>query len=139
MNSWRSRALFGGVSLAVALLHAWAMSDVSNTDFGMLLFHGSAAACELFLIYLVPHLLSDRVCTDMETLCIVSIVANALGWGLYVASSPPIYFDTFMWGLSYVQVIRLSIPDRYDADYYGVSLLRGGAGGRSRQVIEKAN
>jgi len=131
MNSWRSRALFGAVSLAVALLHALATADVSNTDFGMFVFHGSAAACELFLILLCPNLLAGRVCDDMETLCIVSIVANALGWGLYLAYAPPVFFDTFTWGLSYVQVIRLSTPDRNDADYYGVSLLRGGAGGRN--------
>jgi hypothetical protein len=131
MNSWRSRATFGLTSFAMALIHAIATVDVSNTDLGMLIFHGSAVACELFLIYLVPHLLEDRVCTDMETLCIVSIVANALGWGLYVASAPPVFFNTFTWGLSYVQLIRLSTPDRYDADHYGVPLLRGGAGGRN--------
>lgn len=131
MNTWRSRTTFGLISFALALIHALAAADVSNTDFGMLIFHGSAVACELFLIYLAPHLLEDRICTDMETLCIVSIIANALGWGLYVAYAPPVFFDTFMWGLSYVQLIRLSIPDRYDADHYGVHLLRGCAGRRN--------
>ena len=131
MNIWRSRIAFGGVSLGIALLHAWALSDVSNTDFGMLLFHGSAAACELFLIALVPHILSGQVCTDMETLSIVSIVANAIGWFLYVASYPPVFFDVFTWGLSYVQAIRLAIPDRYDADHNWTALFRGGVGGRT--------
>lgn len=96
--------------------HAVLTSGVSNTVGGMLLFHGSAALCDAALLCCAPRLLSGRLCDDLETLCLVSMVGNALGWALYLAYAPPVLFNVFMTGLGYVQAIRLFYVGRDDAD-----------------------
>lgn len=67
--------------------------------------------CDLFLMYSAPALLNGRCCDDSETLCFVSICANLTGWLLYMAYALPIYFNVFMWSLTYVQFIRLLFVD----------------------------
>lgn len=90
----------------------------------MLVFHGTAATIDLFLLYSAPRLLEGKLCDDIQTLCLVSIVGNALGWMLYLAYLPPVFFNTFMWGLGYVQLARLFMVDRHDDNTLGCDLVR---------------
>lgn len=124
MNTWRSRVATGLIFWIAMAAHANLTADVQNTDSGMLLFHGSASIFDLLLIYLVPAFLSGKIACDMEALCIASIVANFVGWIAYTAYAPPIYYDTFMWGLAYVQWARLFIMGDDDADYHGLYMVR---------------
>jgi hypothetical protein len=57
-----------------------------------------------------------RLCDDLENLCLVSMVGNALGWALYLAYAPPVIYNTFMTGLGYAQWMRLFYVGRDDAD-----------------------
>lgn len=131
MNAWRSRLLAGLLILLAMRLHAVALADVANTPGGMLLYHGSAAVVDLLLLISAPWLLSGRLCDDMQAMNLASIIANFAGWIAYLAYTPPVFYDTFMQGLTYVQFIRLFIVDRHVADRLGFDLVRG-AGGRWR-------
>lgn len=125
MNGWRSRVLLAALMLLTMQIHAAVMADVPNTDGGMLQFHLSAAVVDLFLLYCAPRFTAGRLCGDMQTLCLVSIVANFVGWIAYMAYAPPIFYNTFMWGLSYVQWARLLLVDRHGDDCLGLYLVRG--------------
>lgn len=124
MNCWRSRILTGAIFGASMGIHSMCTAHVSNTDGGMLVFHGSAALFDLFLIYMVSAFLSGQLASDMEALCIASIVANFVGWIAYTAYAPPIYYNVFMWGLAYVQWARLFIMGDDDANYHGLYMVR---------------
>ncbi len=91
----------------------------------MLIFHGGAALADLALIHCAPAFLSGPACDDTQTLCLISIVANFIGWLLYLAFFSPIYYDLFMWVLGYVQSMRLLIVDSDDANPVGVHMVRG--------------
>jgi hypothetical protein len=126
MNGWRARLLLCLLLWLSMQLHAVAVAGVPNTPQGMLAFHGSAAALDVVLTCSAHFLVSGRLCDDMENLCLFSAVGNALGWALYLASTSPVFYNTFMWGLSYVQWGRLLYVDRNDADadHSGVDLVR---------------
>lgn len=126
MNGWRARLAIGLLIWLMSHLHAVATAGVPNTAAGMLAFHGSAAAVDVALACSAHFLLSGRLCDDTENLLVLSAVGNALGWGLYLAYAPPVFYDTFMWGLSYVQWARLLYVDRNDADAHhsGLDLVR---------------
>jgi len=91
----------------------------------MLAFHLSAAAVDLLLLKSAPRFISGRLCSDMQFLCLVSMSANFVGWIAYTAYAPPIFYNAFMWGLSYVQWGRLLLVDHHGADYLRVDLVRG--------------
>lgn len=124
MNGWRLRLLYGAVMWVIFDIHANVTVSLPNTPAGMLAFHFSAALADFVLLYSTPWLLSGRLCDDMQTLSFVSIVGNALGWALYLAYSPPVFFNTFMWGLTCVQGARLLIVDCDDVDSMGMHLVR---------------
>lgn len=124
MNTWRSRLAVGLVFCLAMALHADLTANVQNTDSGMLLFHGSSAIFDLLLIYIVPIFLSGQLASDMEALCVASIVANFVGWIAYTAYAPPIYYNVFMWVLAYVQWARLFIMGGDDANYHGLYMVR---------------
>jgi hypothetical protein len=124
MNTWRSRFIVFAAFWLVMQIHGDVTHCLPNTPGGMLVFHGSAAAVDLFLLYCVPWLLEGRLCDDIQTLCLVSIVANLAGWLLYLAYASPVLYNTFMWGLAYVQWLRILVVDRNDADTLGFHLVR---------------
>jgi hypothetical protein len=103
--------------------HGWATRLLPNTPVDMLLFHGSAALVDLLLLYLAPAVLKGRLCADSQKLLFVSIVGNATGWLLYMAYVSPIFYNVFMVGVTYAQLLRLFIPDRH-ADPLGSTLVR---------------
>lgn len=116
------------MGLLMALLlwgHANATANLPNSTAGMFVFHGSAALLDAMLLLVNPALLGGRLCDDMEVLLMASIIANALGWALYLAYAPPILYNAFMWALSVVQWLRLLYVDRHDANRLGFNLVRG--------------
>lgn len=132
MNGWRSRVQLALTMALAMLIHSMVMADVPNTDEGMLQFHLSAAAVDLLLLYSAPRFIAGRLCRDVQTLCLVSIVANFVGWIAYVAYAPPIFYNIFMWSLAYVQFGRILLVDHHGTDDLGFDLVRG-ADRRGRQ------
>lgn len=139
MNGWRSRFLLVAVMIAAMQVHAFVSVGLPNTDAGMLLFHGGAAAVDFALLYCAPAFVTGRICTDTQTLCLVSCVGNFVGWIAYMAYAPPIYYNTFMWGLSYVQFGLLLLVDHHGTDHLGFDLVRGGYRHRSENNFAKAH
>jgi hypothetical protein len=124
MNSWRSRLQLGGLIWFAFQVHSFSTSSLPNTPEGMLVFHGSAALADWLLLRTFPLFTEGSLCDDMEMLCYISIVANLLGWIAYLAYAPPVFYNTFMWGHSCVQAIRLLLVDGGDAHSYRASLVR---------------
>jgi hypothetical protein len=89
----------------------------------MLLYHGSGALVDLLMLFAAPAVLRGRLCVDSQKLLLASIVGNAAGWLLYMAYAPPIFYNLYMVGLTYAQLMRLIIPDRY-VDSIGSTLVR---------------
>lgn len=111
--------------MALAMLvHSMATGSLPNTDEGMLQFHGSAATVDFMLLYIAPRFIGGRLCDDTQILCLVSCVANFLGFIAYTAYSPPIFYNWFMWGLAHVQFGRILLVDHHGADYLGFDLVR---------------
>jgi hypothetical protein len=111
MNGWRCRVALGLLMTSALATHAAATATLPNNPAGMLAFHGSAATVDLLLLYLTPWFVSGRLCDDMERLNQASIVGNALGWGLYMAYAPPTLYNALMWGLTWLQWLRLALDD----------------------------
>lgn len=125
MNGWRSRLTLAAVMLTAMCLHSWVTGSLPNTDAGMLQFHGSAAAIDFFLLYSAPRFVSGRLCIDTQILCLISCVTNFVGFLAYTAYAPPTFYNTVMWGISYVQFSRILLVDHHGADYLGFDLVRG--------------
>lgn len=123
MNSWRARGVAASLMLLAIYGHGWATHQLPNTPVHMLLFHGSGALVDLFMLYAAPAVLSGRLCVDSQKLLLASIVGNAAGWLLYMAYAPPIFYNVYMVALTYAQLMRLIIPDRH-ADSAGSTLVR---------------
>ncbi len=123
------------VFLLAIKAHSIALDGKPNTDAGLLCFHLSAAVVDLLLLKSSPRFVEGRLCSDMQILCLVSMVANFVGWIAYTAYAPPIFYNTFMWGLSYVQWGRLLLVDRHGADYLRVDLVCGGYRGWHQNIF----
>ncbi len=113
MNSWRSRALAASLMLLAIYGHGWATHRLPNTPIDMLLYHGSGALVDLFMLYAAPAVLSGRLCVDSQKLLLASIVGNGAGWLLYMAYAPPVFYNVYMVALTYAQLMRLIYPDRH--------------------------
>lgn len=87
------------------------------------MFHGTGALVDLFMLYSAPAVLYGRLCADTQKLLLASIVGNFAGWLLYVAYVSPMFYDAYMWILTYVQLLRLFIPDSH-VDTLGLDLVR---------------
>jgi hypothetical protein len=48
---------------------------------------------------------------DSQKLLLASIVGNAVGWLLYMAYAPPVFYNVYMVALTYAQLMRLIYPD----------------------------
>jgi hypothetical protein len=123
MNSWRARIVAASLMLLAIYGHGWATHQLPNTPVDMLLYHGSGALVDLLMLFAAPAVLRGRLCVDSQKLLLASIVGNAAGWLLYMAYAPPIFYNLYMVGLTYAQLMRLIIPDRY-VDSIGSTLVR---------------
>ena len=130
INPWRYRLLAGLLIFVVMQMHSLVTEALPNTPFGMLMFHGSAALCDLMLIYSFPSILDGKLCRNMEALCIASIVGNAIGWFAYLAYAPPFMYNFLMYALTYIQWGRLLMADNNDPDFLGRFMVFGNHTGR---------
>jgi len=111
MNTWRDRLLIGLLLLLFQQVHAEINAPLPNTQFWALIFFGTAATLELYICWAIPKVLEGPLCDDMQVLGTTCIVIDALGFLGYMTKTPSIYYNTIMWGLSYVQWIRLLFVD----------------------------
>ena len=124
MNEWRSRIFSAMLFLAVMKFHEYATISLPNSPIGMLIFHGSAGLLDFILLRSVSAIIAGQLCDDMEFLCLASIVVNFVGWILYMAYAPPIFYNVISWSLAYVQWLRLFMVDSNDAHHFGLHLVR---------------
>ena len=132
MNTWRDRLLIG----LLLLLFQWTWNDVNaplpNTREFALLFFGGAATLEYLICRAIPKVLDGSLCDDMMVLAYVCIVLDALGFLGYMTKTPSTYYNTVMWGISYVQWARLLFVDSNHAASFWNSLVRGFNSGRAK-------
>lgn len=136
MNSWRSRLALGllfGLSIAG---HAALMRFNPHGDWGMLLYYASAAFFDLILLRTCPRITGGQLCDDMMALCGLSMFGNAFGWALYMLYVPPVYYYGYMWAITGVQAIRLTITDDDAHNPIRGNLLRRHPAGRAREILE---
>lgn len=128
MNGWRQRVLLMAVLYCAAKVHDFLMTGCPNNPAWMLIYHGSAGAVDLALLYCAPFFISERLCDDIQATCIASIVANFVGFCAYMAYAPPSYYNALIEGLCYVQFLRLLYVGRYDADLHRRAMVPGASG-----------
>ena len=124
-NSWQARLFFGLAIWVANIVHHDLVADVSNTPEGMFVYHFSAAATDCLLLVSAASALCGRLCDDIETLCLVSMVVNFLGFLAYMAYAPPEPYNYAIGVLGYVQYARLLMVDRYGIDRVGGGVFRG--------------
>lgn len=112
MNSPRHRIGLAIVVLVMCQTFDFAIKPLlPDNEFGAVLYFGLAATCDWIQFYICRLYVTGTLRRDIEALCIASIVANALGFALYMAPSPPnIYPDLYVWsikGINYVLAFRL--------------------------------
>lgn len=125
MNGWRSRLLLIVAFFLATKVHDWIMLGCSNTPEMMAVYHGSAGAVDLFLLWIAQHRISGRLCDHIQASCIASVVINYVGYRLYMAYAPPDIYNYLIAGLCYVQYLRLLYVGRHDADYYEHAVVPG--------------
>lgn len=125
MNGWHSRLLLIAAFFLAAKVHDWVMLGCDNTPEMMALYHGSAAAIDLFLLWITQHRISGHLCDHIQASCIASVVINFVGYRLYMAYSPPDLYNYLIVGLCHVQYLRLLYVGRHDADYYEHAVVPG--------------
>lgn len=108
--------------LAMGLLqvvHHHLFSDLPNTDEGMLVYHGTAALADMYLIYIASELLSGELSFQIQCLNLASIVANAAGYFAYTQYVSHWLYDISILGVSLVLVTKLLWIPRDDAYHLG--------------------
>jgi len=131
MNGWRSRLFLLVAFFCIPKVHGWIMLECPNTPEAMWIYHASAGAVDLFLLYLAQHFISGRLCDHIQASCIASVVINYVGYRLYLAYSPPDLYNNLIWGLSYGQYLRILFVGRHDADHHEHAIFPGALGGRA--------
>lgn len=111
MNTWRDRLLVGLLLLLFWKAHAAVNDPLPNTREWALVFFGTAATLEYVIFRAIPKVLDGSLCNDMQNLAYICIIVDALGFIGYMTKTPSIYYNTLMWGLSYVQWVRLLFVD----------------------------
>lgn len=137
-NSWKARLLYGLVLWFSGAAHHEIVQNVSNTPEGMFVFHMSAAATDYMLLMCASSVLCGRLVDDMQCMCFMSMAINALGWVLYMAYAPPVYFEMAIGVLGYVQYARLFTLGFHGSDRVGESIFRGHAAISQELHYEKA-
>lgn len=138
MNTWRDRLLIGLLLLAAQQAHAAVNDPLPNTRAWMLFYFGTAATLEYAICRYLPRKLEGRLCDDMQVMAFVCIVLDALGFLGYMTKTPSIYYNTVMWGISYVQWARLLFVDGDHARSFWNSLVRGFNSGRAKAYFKTA-
>lgn len=112
--------------LAMGLLqvaHHHIFGDFPNTDEGMLVYHGTAALADMYLIYVASELLSGELSFQIQCLNLASIVTNAVGYFAYTQYVSHWFYDLTMLGVGCVLIYKLMrIPD-HDSRHSGRALV----------------
>lgn len=143
-NPLRRIALALALAAMLKLFRMTVTPNVPDSHLGAVIFFGVAATFDWVQFYLCRHFVTGSLCRDIEALCIASIIANAFGFALYMAPSPPIpYPDPYIWattGINYVLAFRLLfmgggnvLDHRYWRD-----LVRGALSRRAHLYSQKA-
>jgi hypothetical protein len=119
---------------AAAMLHSQLFGAVENSPLGMLMYHGGAALFDFATLIISAHALRGHLSDDMQQLCLASMVANFLGWILYLAYLPPNLYDVAIVTLNYVQMAWLLWIGRHDAEYHSWRAVVHRADPRSLQL-----
>lgn len=137
MNTWRDRLHIGLLLLLFQQVWLEVNAPLPNTREWALFFFGGAATLEYAVCRAMPKVLQGRLCDDMQVLAGVCIAFDALGFLGYMTKTSSFYYNTVMWGLSYVQWARLLFVDSNHARSVWDSVVRGITHGRP-QVDTKA-
>ncbi len=122
MNHVSKRLLVGLSLWLVVVAHPALVGDVSNTPGGMMIYHGVALLFDYATLVVCSFMLDGQLRDDMQTLCLASMIVNFIGWILYLAYAPPVFYDCAIGVLGYVQWIRLFLGD-HDAYRMGRDLV----------------
>lgn len=106
-NTRRSRLLFLLAMSILQVAHQHLFSGVPNTPEGMLMFHGTAALADMYLIYVASELLSGELSFHIQCLNLASIIANALGYFAYMQYAAPWFYDYSILGIGCVLLYKL--------------------------------
>lgn len=71
------------------------------------MYHGSAAAADMFLIYAAAEILRGELGYKIQCLNLASMIANALGYFAYMHYVSHWFYDITMWGLCAILVYKL--------------------------------
>jgi len=125
---WRRRLLIALLICAGFVTHAYILRDIPNSPEWMLVFHGTAAAFDLLILFCARFFLNSDIRTDFEILSLLSVLGNFLGWIAYLLYYSPIYYDNGMYFLAIITALRLIIKgdhERNIASYSWLALVRG--------------
>lgn len=136
MNTWQSRALVAALLWLFQRAHAEVNAPLPNTREWALVFFCSAGLLEYAVCCALPRVLQGRLCDDMLLLGAVCIAVDAAGFAGYMTKTPSVYYNTVMWGLSYVQWARLLFVDSNHARSVWDSVVRGIAAGREANYFK---
>ena len=80
----------------------------------MLTYHLSAAVCDLMVIQFSRSFLASRLLCEVQIVNLASIVANGIGWLLYMSYQPPAMYNLMIAALGFLQWAILLFRGRYD-------------------------
>lgn len=139
MNRLRSRLALAVLFYATAKAFDALIPHRPIGEFWDMAYFGGAATVDWFMFYACRRFVSGALLRDMEALCIASIVANALGFALYMAEDPPTVYNWIIAGINYVLAVRLTLMgggDVFNSTYWR-DLVRSFVRGRSYSAKEK--
>jgi len=118
-NTWRDRI---NVLIALFILqvaHQFIFGDLPNTLEGMLVYYGTAALADFYLIYVAAELLNGELGFQIQCLSLASMVTNAVGYFAYEQYLSHWFYDLTMWGISLVLIYKLIWINRHAHDDFG--------------------
>ena len=98
----------------------------------MLMYHGSAVAADLIIIYIAGYTLTGRISRDIMYINLCAIIVNFMGFLAYMAYLPPSFYNNAMAGIIFAQWARLIWTDDV-ANFLRFHVLLG-SNSRSNQI-----
>lgn len=137
-NSLRARLAVLSAMGLIQLCHTLTLGDWPNSPLWAFFYHGSAALCDLLMIYIASLYLRGDLEFQIECLSLASIVVNALAFVLYLRHAPALFCNTAMLGVSLVYIARLLwIDRRHDAHDSERPVVRYSGAGRYQLYSRK--
>lgn len=114
MNTWPACALLGALFYAVAKSFDRLIPFRPSGEFWDMAYYLLAATCDWLLFRNAHWFVRGKLHRDIQALYTASIVANAFGYVLYLAWSPPSFYNWIIQGINYAIAIRLIITGGHD-------------------------